>query len=109
MPPTALMVRLLWLSFCDPDRPVGEHFLGVALVEVEDEEIADARLEVAQRFPHARPGAEIVLAATRKAHLLGCNPGGEVLSAEMPPDHAAWQAPHHRLLSRTDLVAHGLA
>ena len=32
-------------------------------------------------------GAEWLAAATRKAHRLGCNPGGEVASMEIEPDH----------------------
>ncbi len=51
-----------WMSFADPDLPEGTQFLGCAIVEAED----------------------VVQAAT-VAHLLGINPGGEVLCAEIPP------------------------
>ena len=53
-----------WLSFCDPDRPKGERFLGVAIV----------------------PGITIV-DACETAWDLGINPGGQVLGTELrePP------------------------
>lgn len=48
-----------WLSFCDPNRPTGSQFLGVAIVE--------------------QPEGSNVGVAAMAAGLLGCNPGGEVL------------------------------
>ena len=51
------MSKLWWLSFCDTDRPVGQRFLGVAIVEGTD--LASAITEAWERQ---------------------CNPGGEVLS-----------------------------
>jgi hypothetical protein len=54
---------LFWLSFCDPERPEGEQFTGVALVEgdgaTHDEALRDA---------------------IRHAWATGCNPGGEIQS-----------------------------
>jgi hypothetical protein len=50
-----------WLSFADPGRPKGTQFLGVAIVNADD-----------------------FLAAVRKAHALGINPGGEVQGFETP-------------------------
>lgn len=44
-----------WMSFCDPKRPEGTQFLGVAIVEAADE-------------------ASAVLVS----HQLGINPGGEI-------------------------------
>lgn len=52
-----------WLSFCDPDKPEGTQFLGASIIEA----------------------ADFVTAIT-KSHLLGCNPGGEVVTWEFEPD-----------------------
>lgn len=56
-------MSLFWMSFCDPDRPKGRQFIGVALVE-------------APTLPDA------ITTAWRT----GCNPGGEVQSTEIPID-----------------------
>ena len=67
-----------WLSFCDPNLPEGSRFQGACIV----------------------PGNDL-LEAVHNAHLLGCNPGGEVVGVEVPPE----TAPHigdkwrHRLLT----------
>jgi len=50
-----------WLSFCDPDRPKGTQFLGALVAEGDD-----------------------FIEAVRESHLRGVNPGGEVLSVELP-------------------------
>ena len=50
-----------YLSFCDPERPAGSQFLGAAVV----------------------PGGSMI-EAVRNAHMLGCNPGGEVLGQPVP-------------------------
>lgn len=52
-----------WLSFCDPDKPEGERFLGAAIINVEND-VEDDDLGF--------------LAAVHRAHRLGLNPGGEV-------------------------------
>ena len=54
------MNRLWWLSFADTDG-----FRGVCLIE-----------------------AATMRDAVRVAHLLGCNPGGEVVGQEIPEDDA---------------------
>lgn len=51
----------LWLSFADPRRPVGEQFLGVAIVA----------------------GTDAISGAV-EAHRLGINPGGEVEAWQLP-------------------------
>jgi hypothetical protein len=79
--------KVFWLSFCDGTRPKGEQFLGVCLIEVSAAEADDAAVDVMLRFPLAQPGSEWLAAATRKAHQLGCNPGGEVACQEMPVGH----------------------
>lgn len=78
--------KVFWLSFCDAERPKGQQFLGACLVEVTAEDADAMAVEVAMRFPFAQPGAEWIGAAARKAHRLGCNPGGEVASVEVT-DH----------------------
>ena len=60
--------------------------------------------EMRLKFPLAEPGAEWIAAASRKAHALGCNPGGEMASAEIPID--APQLAHYTfgvLMSRADI------
>lgn len=49
-----------WLSFADPDRPKGEHFLGLCIV----------------------PGGNPVQAG-QIAWALGCNPGGQVAAYQL--------------------------
>lgn len=79
--------KVFWLSFCDPEKPAGTQFLGGCVLEVTAEEAQAVRAEVRRRFPMALPDAEWFAAATRKARELGCNPGGEVAFAELPPNH----------------------
>ena len=79
--------KVFWLSFCDSDRPKGQQFLGAAVIDVTAEEADEAAIEVMLRFPFAQPDAEWIAAAIKKAHRLGCNPGGEVATMELPPDH----------------------
>lgn len=81
--------KVFWLSFCDAHRPTGQQFLGACLIRVDAQEAADAEVELKQRFPHTQPGAgsEWLAAAIKNAHRLGCNPGGEVASCEIPVDH----------------------
>lgn len=76
--------KVFWLSFCDPERAEGSQFLGACMVDVTGEEAEAAAIEVMLRFPFAQEGAEWITAATRKAHSLGCNPGGEIATAEVP-------------------------
>jgi hypothetical protein len=52
-----------WLSFCDPIRPRGRQFLGGCIVEAGD--MAEA---IAEAWRH------------------GCNPGGEAVGHEVPPE-----------------------
>lgn len=79
--------KVFWLSFCDAERPKGQQFLGACVVEVTAAEADDAALVVAVQFPFAEPDAEWIAAAMSKAHRLGCNPGGEVATVELPNDH----------------------
>jgi hypothetical protein len=101
-------MKTFWLSFVDGDRAPGQQFLGVAIVDITDEEAAEALVEVQAKFPHARDGSEWLAAASRKAHLMACNPGGEMLSVELLPEHAE-SLPRYRLLSRDELTSLGEA
>lgn len=76
--------RILWLSFCDPEKTKGSQFLGVIITE-----------------------ALGLLHAIHKTWDFGINPGGEVLSTEVK------NVPHleqvrDRLLSKAELIRAGL-
>ena len=96
------MTRTFWLSFCDNERPAGNQFLGVAVVDVTEEDAADMLAELDLRFPKHGPQAEWIAAAGRLAHLYKCNPGGEVLTSEVPTDIPV---PRNRLLQKDELEA----
>jgi hypothetical protein len=105
------MTRTFWLSFADPARPAGEQFLGVCIVQVTDADRIVAHELVTARFSHAAADADWIAAATRKAHALGCNPGGQVMSVDITadwPPPADYDVPLDTLLSYDDLVARGL-
>lgn len=76
------MCKRWWLSFCDPSRPAGTQFRGVAIVD-----------------------APNLAFAIHEAWALGVNPGGEVLAWEVEgiPDEFVG-----RLLSKEELLQHGL-
>ena len=100
--------RTYWLSFCDPDRPTGAQFLGACVVDVTNADRLAVRAEVRAQFPQARPGAEWIAAAGRKAWALGCNPGGEMLCVELTDRWYAPPAGTSRRLALTDLPRHQL-
>ena len=104
-----MTAKLLWMSFVDTSRPPGAgRFLGVTIIHITDAERLAVLPELQATFPHAKPGADWLLAATRKAHRLGCNPGGEVLTAELDlDDPQAAALPRERLLTRQELVELG--
>jgi hypothetical protein len=101
------MTRTFWLSFVDPARPDGERFLGVCVVDVSRRDAACSRMIVRRNFPHARPGAEWIAAATSIARRHGCNPGGEVLGFDITsiPTRQTASIPRNKLLSRDELEA----
>jgi hypothetical protein len=74
-----------WLSFCDPDRPEGQQFIGVAIV----------------------CGWTIQEAVTR-SHLLKVNPGGEISFAQMPPERVPRPEFCNCLMDYAELAASGL-
>lgn len=73
----------LWISFCDIEKPKGQQFIGVVIT-------------MSKGIAHA----------IDKTHMLGINPGGEVMSYETD---SADIAPEHfdKLLTKGDLVAAG--
>ena len=77
-----------WLSFCDPDRPRGQQFLGACIVEVSEERDA--------------MGESL---AVVKAHRMGCNPGGEVLAVRIDNHLIIAESWLNRVLSREDCDA----
>ncbi len=105
--------RTYWLSFADGDRPRGQQFLGVAVVDVTEADCDRAVPFVVRRRPPGSPPPEDevlwVGAAITKAHETGCNPGGEVGSLRIDdhPDFAVRgpRYPRFQLLSRADLDA----
>lgn len=102
------MTRTFWLSFASEEAG----FLGVAIVDVDEADAAAAKVIIAERFPHARPGAEWIGAASAKAHATGCNPGGQMLShdvtrwRDVQPALAA--LPRHVLLTKAQIEAAGV-
>jgi hypothetical protein len=88
---------LFWLSFVDPQKPSGEQFTGVALVEAEGDTHEEA-------LKHA----------IRRAWATGCNPGGEIQSVlldgevldRMPNENRVRlvRAPRDTLLSKDELA-----
>jgi hypothetical protein len=102
------VTRTFWLSFVDDTRPKGERFLGVCIIDVDDEDAADVKEFQTRRFPNAVPGSEWLGAAIRKSHQMCCNPGGVVGAVDIT--NAAPPAPlvKNRLLSHAQLEALGL-
>lgn len=92
------MTKTFWLSFVNEGR-----FAGVAIVDVDDEDAAEAKAIIDEKFPRHAPGAEWIAAATRKAWEMAANPG----AVELPPDLAA-TLPRNRLLQKPELEAMGL-
>ena len=100
------MTKTFWLSFADDTLPKGKQHLGAAVVDVTDTDVAKIRDEIQTLFPLAQPGAEWLAAATRKSWYLGCNPGGQILAAELSPQAAAG-LPRNRMLTQEELQRYG--
>jgi hypothetical protein len=77
----AVCAPLWWLSFADADKPPGQAFLGVAIVHTDTDSL---------------------IAAVRKAHELGCNPGGEVMGYLIEATDSVPASSIGRLLSREE-------
>lgn len=102
------MNKLFWMSFCDADRPKGQHFLGVSIVPVSQEEVDALMPEIIVRFTHRLAGVEWLAVASRKAHEMGCNPGGEVQAVELEGAPLPDGVPLCKLMSKADLEGFGL-
>lgn len=112
------MTQTWWLSFCDDDKPEGERFLGVAIVDVDEIDVALAEpMTTALRAAHGLPPLtdprdKWMSGAVGKTYLLKINPGGAVLAHRLddivPPDELA-TCPRDRLLQRLELDALGIA
>lgn len=76
--------KVIWLSFCDKDKPQGQQFLGVIITRA-----VDCRQAIADTW------------------LLGINPGGEVAMAEIPAEMPIQPHLFDRLLSRQELEEEG--
>jgi len=105
-------VRTYWLSFTDRDRPRGQQFLGVVVVDVSEADRAEALATWNQT--HDQPmGDRIdgpwIAAAMRACWRAGVNPGGAVASWRLDdhPDFASYSAryPRLQLLSRAEIAA----
>ena len=79
------VMRVMWLSFCDPDKPKGSQFLGVIVIRALG--LSDAIL---------------------KTHSMGINPNGQIMSYVMDDDEIK---PEHfnQLLSAEQLIKYGYA
>jgi hypothetical protein len=101
--------HLFWLSFADTERPPGDQFLGVCIVEVSAAEAALARPLVEARYGRPAPqGAVWIAAAIRRAWATHCNPGCGVMTIDITDNHQIPELPRHRLLSRAALLALGI-
>lgn len=88
----------MWLSFVGEDQKN----LGVCIVEISDDEIAEALSHV----PDVDVESGMVLAAVAKAWEMECNPGGNVQAWEVDREEVAEKHfPLHRLLQRQDIEA----
>lgn len=96
-----MTTKTFWLSFCDGERPKGQQFLGVSVVDVDDEDVEDARAVL------PRSGDHWVGAAMLKAWRDGCNPGGQMASIEIT-DQVPPSIPKSRLMQAEELKALGL-
>lgn len=83
-------MTLWWLSFCDPNKPKGQTFLGECMVEVE----SPSRGETGIAF------------AVEVASIAGCNPGGDILGWAISLESAAWVSDQwkNRLLSKGEIA-----
>lgn len=83
------MTQTWWLSFCDPDRPTGQQFLGVVVLDVDEADVAASEhITTAIRASHGLPPLDEaddrwLAGAVHKSHRLHVNPGGEVACARL--------------------------
>lgn len=101
---------IFWMSFTDPEKPAGQRFLGVCVVEVTATDVERYLPLLHAEHPEALPGAEWLFAAMQYARAHGCNPGGEIMSTVLDDDDPrVTTIPRDRLmlmdeLTRLDLI-----
>lgn len=88
-----------WLSFVDPSKPPGSQFLGVCVVDIDEEDVESA-LNHRPLGPKAEPGAEWLAGAIYKAWQMACNPGGAIQASRVDPK---CPVPRNRLLGKREL------
>ncbi len=105
-----MTTRTYWLSFCDDDRPVGDRFLGVVIVDVTEAEAIHALEQWERRRGSPMRDLETgpwLAAAMATCWQAGVNPGGAVQSLRIDdaPGFAALSPryPRLRLLCRAEL------
>ena len=100
------MTRTYWLSFVDLGKPEGERFLGACVVDVTERDRKRVR-KLAPFLDDHGDDAQWIATAVRKAHEQGCNPGGEVGTADISnaPDQVLRAYPRNRLLSKAEIQA----
>ena len=97
------MSKTIWLSFADPDAPRSTQFLGVAIVDIEEEDEKAALARHPEMFDKKK--GPTILAAVTKARDMLCNPGGEVRGMELViPVEEKWK---NRLLTIRELEEAG--
>jgi hypothetical protein len=102
-----------WLSFCDPDRPEGQQFLGVVVVDVDEMDVARAEpaataIRAAHGLPPlSDPADQWMSGAIGKTYRLKMNPGGAVAAVRVddvaPPEELA-AVPRDRLLQQAEIA-----
>lgn len=105
----------LWLSFADPERPEGTHFLGVAIVEGPTKRTPEGLATVWAKWAaagHPDPFGPIsdedyaMILAVDYCWRNGINPGGEIAAWPLMDDVP--MELRNRLLTRSDLETAGL-
>ena len=97
-----------WLSFVDEHRRPGERFLGVAIVEVCDDEYQLSKVEGQLRGWPNDPYSVWTRAAVDKAWQLGCNPGGQVGSVMIEAEALPSDTPRGKLMQKDELARRNL-
>lgn len=96
-------MKTIWLSFADPDAPKTTQFLGVSIVDIDEEDEKAALASHPTMFDKQK--GPTILAAVTKARDMHCNPGGEVRGMELvAPVAPQWK---NRLLNVSELRAAG--
>lgn len=104
-----------WLSFVDPELPLGKQFLGVAVVAVNERSIEFIdRMDPTDRIQLLRERGQEedvpFYVAIFTARLWGINPGGAVQGWDITDSiDDIPETMRHRLLSKQELVDAGLA